>query len=127
LVSFTGNKDAGHRHLYWLIGDIDTAISRRADTRGDAFTMTIDGKRCRGHDRQHRGSVQPGLGQARAAHAGTGHRAYDPEQQSYCPGQQAGPPVNQTAPAVPARITRTRTTCHTAEPSSPGDLRRQPG
>ena len=28
-----------------LIGDIDTAISRRADTRGDAFTMTIDGIR----------------------------------------------------------------------------------
>ena len=26
-----------------LIGDIDTAISRRTDTRGDAFTMTIDG------------------------------------------------------------------------------------
>ncbi len=26
-----------------LIDDIDTAISRRADTRGDAFTMTIDG------------------------------------------------------------------------------------
>ena len=28
-----------------LIGDIDTAISRRADTRGDAFTMTIGGIR----------------------------------------------------------------------------------
>ena len=28
-----------------LIGDIDTAISRRTDTRGDAFTMTIDGIR----------------------------------------------------------------------------------
>ena len=26
-----------------LIGDIDTAISRRTDTRGDAFTMTMDG------------------------------------------------------------------------------------
>ena len=26
-----------------LIGDIDAAISRRTDTRGDAFTMTIDG------------------------------------------------------------------------------------
>jgi hypothetical protein len=28
-----------------LIGDIDTAISRRTHTRGDAFTMTIDGIR----------------------------------------------------------------------------------
>jgi N12 class adenine-specific DNA methylase len=28
-----------------LIGDIDTAISRRTDTRGDAFTMTMDGIR----------------------------------------------------------------------------------
>ena len=28
-----------------LIGDIDSAISRRADTRGDAFTMTMDGIR----------------------------------------------------------------------------------
>ena len=28
-----------------LIGDIDTAISRRADTRGDGFTMTIGGIR----------------------------------------------------------------------------------
>jgi N12 class adenine-specific DNA methylase len=28
-----------------LIGDIDTAISRRTDTRGDAFIMTIDGIR----------------------------------------------------------------------------------
>ena len=28
-----------------LIGDIDTAISRRTDTRGDAFTMTMDGVR----------------------------------------------------------------------------------
>jgi hypothetical protein len=26
-----------------VMGDIDTAISRRADTRGDASTMTIDG------------------------------------------------------------------------------------
>ena len=31
--------------LTGLIGDIDTAISRRADTRGDAFTMTIGGIR----------------------------------------------------------------------------------
>jgi hypothetical protein len=28
-----------------LIGDIDTAINRRTDTRGDAFTMTMDGVR----------------------------------------------------------------------------------
>ena len=28
-----------------LIGDIDTAISRRTDTRGDVFTMTMDGIR----------------------------------------------------------------------------------
>jgi hypothetical protein len=28
-----------------LIGDIDTAIRRRIDTRGDAFTMTMDGIR----------------------------------------------------------------------------------
>jgi N12 class adenine-specific DNA methylase len=48
---------AGHRvrSLTTLIGEIDAAMSRRIDTRGDAFTMTVTGATCtRRSDAGHR-------------------------------------------------------------------------